>query len=137
MAPAFSGASHSSAPMGMSFYTEHAETRRMSMAVVGETRNLIGCVTSAEVKAIPKEEWDRRTVSEVVKPCSGANTVGPDTDALNALSKIRETGSAGLLVTERNHLLAIISPRDVLNFLAAKMDIEGKSASGLLAEPQA
>jgi Zn-dependent protease/CBS domain-containing protein len=103
--------------------------------VVGESQDLIGCVTTANVKELPKEEWDRRHVSDIVKPCSEANTVSPDTDALNALSKIRETGASGLLVTERNHLLAIISPRDVLNFLAAKMELEERS-TGLLAAPR-
>jgi len=42
-----------------------------------------------------------------VKPCSEANTVRPDTDALKAFSRIRETGATGLLVADRNHLLAI------------------------------
>jgi Zn-dependent protease/CBS domain-containing protein len=99
--------------------------------VVGDSQNLIGCVTAADVKDIPKEEWDRHSVSEVIRPCSEANTVGPDTDALKAFSRIRETGGTGLLVTDRNHLLAILSPRDILNFLAAKMELEGRSTWSL------
>jgi len=93
--------------------------------VVGASQDvLLGCVTVADVKAIPKEQWDQRRVSDVAKSCSDANTVGPDTDAFKALSKIRETNSKGLLITERNRLLSIISLRDVLNFLATKMDLE-------------
>jgi Zn-dependent protease/CBS domain-containing protein len=103
--------------------------------VVGESEELIGCVTAASVKELPQEEWDRRRVSDIVKPCSEADTVSPDTDALNAFSKIRATGGDGLLVTDRNHLLAVISPRDLLNFLAAKMELEGRSA-GLPAAPR-
>jgi Zn-dependent protease/CBS domain-containing protein len=104
--------------------------------VVGESEELIGCVTTANVKEVPKEQWESRHVSEIVNPCTEANTVSPDTDALSALSKIRDTGASGLLVTERNHLLAIVSPRDLLNFLAAKMELEGRSATGLLAAPR-
>jgi CBS domain-containing protein len=103
--------------------------------VVSESDELVGCVTTEKVKEIPKEQWDRHQVSEIITPCSEANTISPDTDALSALSKIRATGGSGLLVTDRNHLLAIVSPRDLLNFLAAKMELEGRSA-GLLAAPR-
>jgi CBS domain-containing protein len=103
--------------------------------VVDESQNLIGCVTAADIRDLPKEQWDHQHVSDVLKPCTEANTVSPDTDALNALSKIRETGDTGLLVTDRNRLLAIISPRDVLNFLAAKMELEHHHAR-LLSPPR-
>jgi Zn-dependent protease/CBS domain-containing protein len=88
--------------------------------VVDESQDVVGCVTTDDVRGLPKEEWDRRRVSEVAKPCSEANTIGPDTDALKALTKIRDTGASGLLVTDRNHLLAIVYPQDVLDFLAAR-----------------
>ena len=95
--------------------------------VVDGSQNLIGCVATADVREIPKEEWDRHNVAEVVKPCSETNTVSPDTDALKALAKMRETGSGALLVTERNHLLAIVSPKDILNFMAVKMEMSSRS----------
>ena len=94
--------------------------------VVGDSDNLIGCVTPDDVKDLPKEEWDRHSVSEIVKPCSESNTISPNTDALQALTKIRENGASGLLVTDRHRLLAVISPRDIINFLAAKMKLEGR-----------
>ena len=102
--------------------------------VVSESQNLIGCVSAKDVKSIPKEEWDWHRVAEVIEPCSGANTVSPDTDALEALSKIRETGASGLLVTERNHFLSFVSLKDLMNFLAAKTELEG--GSRLLAAPR-
>jgi Zn-dependent protease/CBS domain-containing protein len=94
--------------------------------VVEDSQNLVGCVTTRDVKAVPREEWDRHQVSEVVHACSAENTVGPDTDALKALTKIRDSGSSGLLVTERNHLLATVSPRDIMNFLSSKLELEGR-----------
>jgi Zn-dependent protease/CBS domain-containing protein len=94
--------------------------------VVTESQDLIGCVTASDIKHVPREEWDQHRVSEVVKPCAAENTISPDTDALKALTKIQQTGGGGLLVTDHNHLLAIVSPRDVLNFLAAKLELEGR-----------
>jgi len=64
-------------------------------------------------------------VQEVAKPSSPANTIGPDTDALKALAKMREAGATGLLVADRGRLLAIISLKDLLKLLATKVDLEG------------
>jgi Zn-dependent protease/CBS domain-containing protein len=94
--------------------------------VTGPSRDLIGCVTTSDVKDIPKEEWDQHRVAEIAKPCSPDNTIGPDAGALEALTKMRDTAEKGLFVTERNHLLAIVSARDILNFLATKLNLEGR-----------
>lgn len=95
--------------------------------VVGAGDDLVGCVTMQDVRSLKPEEWDGHTVAELVKPCSAENTVTPDTDAIQALAKLQHTGGTNLFVTERNHLLAIVSPRDVINFLAAKLRLEGRS----------
>jgi CBS-domain-containing membrane protein len=93
--------------------------------VVTESGEVVGCVGTSEVKQIPREEWDRHTVREIAKPVTAANTIAPETDALNALAKMRETGSSDLLVTDHGRLLAIVSMRDLMKLLAAKLDLEG------------
>ena len=99
--------------------------------VVGESDDLIGCVSADDVKNLAREEWDRHRVAELVKPCAASNTVSPNTDALEALSKIRENGTGNLLVTERNHVLAVVTPKDIINFLAKKMRMEGHTMGPL------
>ncbi|HLI82726.1 MAG TPA: site-2 protease family protein [Bryobacteraceae bacterium] len=94
--------------------------------VVESADHLLGCVNTQDVRKVPRKEWDRHRVLEVSRPCSDRNTIGPDTDALNALSKFQETGGASLLVAERDHLLSVISPRDIMNFLAAKLRMQGR-----------
>jgi len=93
--------------------------------VVTELGDVAGCVGAPEVKSIPRDEWDRHTVREIMRPVSEENTIAPDTDALKALAKMREAGTSGLLVTDHGRLLAIVSMRDVLKLLAAKLDLEG------------
>ena len=51
--------------------------------------------------------------------------VTPDTDALQLLKKMQETGSRRLLVTDHGHLLAVVSLKDLMNFIATKLDLEG------------
>jgi Zn-dependent protease/predicted transcriptional regulator len=94
--------------------------------VVEESDHLVGCVSTQDVRKVPKEEWDQHRVLEVSRPCSDQNTISPDADALNALSKIQTAGGDSLLVTDRDHLLAVVSPRDVMNFLAAKLQLQGR-----------
>jgi CBS domain-containing protein len=93
--------------------------------VVTESGQIAGCVSTSDVKQIPREEWEQHTVREVAKPSTECNTIGPDTDALKALAKMREAGASGLLVTDHGRLLAIISLKDLLKLLAAKLDLEG------------
>jgi Zn-dependent protease/CBS domain-containing protein len=93
--------------------------------VVADGDRLEGCVSAQDIKRIPREEWDQHQVEEIVKPPTTANTISPDTDALNALSKMRESGASGLLVTDHEHLLAIVSLKDLMRLLSTKIDLEG------------
>ena len=77
--------------------------------MVTDNGQVAGCVSTADVKRIPREEWEQHTVQEVGKPSSESNTIGPDTDALQALGKMRDAGATGLLVTDHGRLLAIVS----------------------------
>jgi Zn-dependent protease/predicted transcriptional regulator len=92
--------------------------------VVTDGDHLQGCVSASDVKEIPREEWPHHRVGEVVKPCSIANTVDADADAMNALAKMRENGVSRLMVTDRDRLLAVVSLRDLRHFLAAKLELE-------------
>jgi Zn-dependent protease/CBS domain-containing protein len=93
--------------------------------VVADGDKLEGCVSAQDVKRIPREEWEQHHIEEIVRPPSNTNTIGPDADALNALAKMRESGASGLLVTDHEHLLAIISLKDLLKLLSTKLDLEG------------
>jgi Zn-dependent protease/CBS domain-containing protein len=97
--------------------------------VVKESDRLAGCVTAKDVKQIPKEEWSGHRVEEVTEPCSEANTVSPDTDALKVLSKMRESGVSRLLVTDRDRLVAVVSLKDLLSFVAKKLELDGGPAA--------
>jgi len=93
--------------------------------VVNANGEVTGCVSATDVKQVPREEWDRHTVQEVAKPVTDENTIEPESDALKALNKMRDNGKSGLMVTDHGHLLAVISLRDVLRLISAKLDLEG------------
>ena len=49
---------------------------------------LVGCVTTREIRDVPRDEWDRQTVGSVARECSSDNTVAADADAMEALSRM-------------------------------------------------
>ena len=85
---------------------------------------LKGCVTTKQIKELPKEQWATRKVSDISQPCSGENTISPNADAMKALSLMHNTGNSRLMVVEGNNFLGVISLKDMLKFMALKLDLE-------------
>ncbi len=91
---------------------------------VASNGHLEGFVSTQALSAIPREEWDRHTVGEVMRHDLAAVSIPPETDALHALSRMQSLGSSRLLVTEGDHLVGIVSLKDLLRFLNLKLDLE-------------
>ncbi len=96
------------------------------MFPVASDGTLVGCVTTKQVRDLPREQWDRYTVGDVLAPCSTENAIGPNTDAMEALSVMNRTGNSRLLVVDGGRLIGIVTLKDMLKFLALKLDLEGK-----------
>jgi Zn-dependent protease len=91
---------------------------------VVDAGKLLGCITMRQVKEIPKEDWYKHTVSEFVQDCSADTTISPQADAVKALAAMRRTGNSRLMVVEESRLVGIVALRDMLNYLALKVDLE-------------
>jgi CBS domain-containing protein len=86
--------------------------------------NLLGSVRARQVKEIPRNQWTGHSVQELMVPCSRENTITADTDALQVLALMQQTGNSRLLVVEGNRLVGIIALKDLLTFLSLKLDLE-------------
>jgi len=93
------------------------------MFPVVENGRLEGCVTTRQVKEIPKEEWDKRTVGVLATRCSSGNTVDPGADVMEALSRMNTTGNSRLMVVKEGRLLGVISLKDIMGHLSVKLDL--------------
>ena len=87
---------------------------------------LLGCVRAQQVKQISRTEWAQHSVQELLSPSSEENTIAADTDAVQVLTLMRRTGNSRLMVVEGSRLVGIIALKDLLAFLALKLDLEGK-----------
>ena len=85
---------------------------------------LIGCITTRQVKEIPREEWPRKKVGELAVECSAHNTIAPEADAVRALSAMRRNNASRLMVVENDRLVGIIALKDMLEFLSLKVELD-------------
>jgi Zn-dependent protease/CBS domain-containing protein len=97
---------------------------RKTFPVVHEGR-LEGVVSTAALAQYPRESWPQHTVGELMRRDLASVCVTPQTDAMEALSRMQATGSSRLLVVEGERLLGILSIKDLLRFLQLKLQLEG------------
>jgi Zn-dependent protease/CBS domain-containing protein len=90
--------------------------------------HLEGLVDTRALARVPPGEWDRHTVSEVMRHDLDALTVSPDADALDALTKFKRNATNRLLVAEGDRLVGIIALKDLLRFLDLRIELEGTAA---------
>ncbi len=102
------------------FYKHH-----FKMFPVVENDKLLGCVTTQDIKDTPRPQWSERTVGDVLRPCSGDNTVSPDSDTAKVLAHMMlPDAPSRLMVVENEHLLGVVSIKDLKSFIALKLDLE-------------
>jgi len=94
--------------------------------VLDEADKLIGCVTTRQVKTLDRNQWPERAVAEITLSCSKKNSVSPDADAMKVLTKMNREGFSRLMVVKDRQLVGVITLKDLLGFLAAKIELEGE-----------
>jgi Zn-dependent protease len=91
---------------------------------VASNGHLEGVISTSALENLPRDEWDRHSVGEVMSQDLQSLSISPSADALDALGRMQHTGSSRLLVTDGDRLLGIISLKDLLRFLELKLELE-------------
>jgi Zn-dependent protease len=99
------------------------------MFPVVEDDTLLGSVSTREVKEIPRSEWAGSMVANILTPRSPDNTISPEADSLEAISKMNSSGASRLIVVEGDRLVGIVSLKDMLKFLSLKVELEDEAAT--------
>lgn len=92
-----------------------------------EDGRLTGCVTIQGIKEVPREQWSSRTLGDVRESCGEDNTVSPDADAVQVLAQMNRNGRSRLMVVDQGELQGLVTLKDLMNFIALKMELEGES----------
>jgi len=91
--------------------------------VVDEAGRLVGTVNARDPAHVDQSEWDMATVSRLMREASPDIRVDADMDAVEALARLRGEAGRRLIVVEHDRPVGIISLRDLLDFLALKIDL--------------
>jgi len=96
------------------------------MFPVIEQGRLQGCVTSGDVKKLSRESWPATEVQAIEHSCTPETVASPDEDAARALARMNQTGSTRLMVVDHDRLLGIVTLKDLLRFVSARLALEGR-----------
>jgi CBS domain-containing protein len=85
--------------------------------------HLVGCVTTRQIKQVPRDEWGLKTVSVIAASSDATNTVDAAEDAAKVLQLMQRSGNARLMVAHNGHLVGIVALKDLLHILALRMEL--------------
>lgn len=92
--------------------------------VVDEQGLLVGLVSARAPRAVEQGRWPHTAVGSVMSPTEPSMILDPDTDAVDALSALRLRDERRVVIVQNGRPVGIVSLRDLLGFLALKIDLE-------------
>ncbi len=114
------------------FYRHYFKT----FPVVDGDGRVAGCISIKQLGGVPREDWDRVTVGEIMASCGDDNTVRPDMDAMDAMTRMRSRNQSRLLVVDRERLVGILSQSDLMRFLNIKLELDEGPAGERQSQPK-
>lgn len=91
--------------------------------VVAEDGHLRGLLTLHEVKGVPREQWSRAKVEEVMQPAQALSVVGPEEALLGALQKMDDAKVAQLPVVADGHWLGMLDREHIIHYMRVRAEL--------------
>jgi CBS domain-containing protein len=99
--------------------------------VTDENGHPTGLLTTRQIREVPRDQWPETTAARIMEPIGKTNTLDPRTDALDALSRMKQENQSRFLIVENNQLKGILTLRDLLAFFSLKLELEEGQSSGI------
>lgn len=90
---------------------------------VAEDGKLRGLLTLHEVKAVPRDQWGRVRVTEVMRRIQDLATVTPDEDLLRALERLDDAKVAQMPVMADGRWLGMLDREDILHYMRVRSEL--------------
>ncbi|MBB4285692.1 site-2 protease family protein [Roseospira goensis] len=100
-------------------------TQQPAFPVV-EDGGLVGVIGLAEIRTVPRADWETTPVRAVMIPADRAEIVAPTTDAMDAVAKLQTHAVDALIVADGHRPVGVLAQSDVLKLLSLKMDLEAR-----------
>jgi Zn-dependent protease/predicted transcriptional regulator len=91
---------------------------------VVDNGQLVGIVTLEDVRAVPRDLWDTKTIREIMTQSSDLVVATPEEDAADALDKLTERDVRQLPVVSNGHLTGILRRRDIVKWLQLQSNLQ-------------
>jgi len=91
--------------------------------LVGDLAGVRGLLTLADLKAVPKEDWDHRTIEEVMRPLQQVRSVSPDTPASEVFEAMTQQDINQMPVIDDRGVRGVVSRSDLMRLLKAKAEL--------------
>lgn len=78
---------------------------------------LLGLVCLEDVRKVPRGDWDKTRVSEIMTPAAQLEQVKPQEDASVAFDKLSERDVQQVPVVQDGHLVGLLRSRDIVKWL--------------------
>ena len=86
---------------------------------------LLGAITIDDIRDIPKGDWDRLTIRDVMRPSGDDNTISAGMETEKLLTSMMHPGKqTRYMVVDGDRLVGVIALKDVLELIALRMEIE-------------
>jgi CBS domain-containing protein len=102
---------------------------------VTEAGRLLGYVATRAVKQTPRARWAETRVRDIMVEAGPGRSLTPDSDAVQALSRMQRSHLSRLAVVDGDgRVVGILSLKDLLAFFALKTELEEGVEPGQLAD---
>jgi Zn-dependent protease/predicted transcriptional regulator len=106
------------------FVDDHLLRTGRRCFVVMRDSQMLGIVTTHEVKAIDKELWPEVTVERVMRPFETMSWVGPNTDLKKVLELMDSDDINQVPVLDEGHLEGIIRREHLIRFIKTRVEFD-------------
>ena len=91
--------------------------------VIADGARLQGIVTMANIKSIPKEQWDSTRVGEIMTPAGKLKTARPGQTAAGLLEQMDELGINLMPVAENDEVIGIVTRDSLVRFVKTRAEL--------------
>ena len=104
---------------------DYVYRHHFKMFPVVDGENLLGCISIEHIRKIPRDDWQNKTVREIMDPSSATNTVSANMQTEKLLATmIRPDTPSRYMVVDDDQLVGVISLKDLLELIALKLEVE-------------
>ncbi|MBX6364895.1 MAG: site-2 protease family protein [Gemmatimonadetes bacterium] len=106
--------------------TRFLRRRFQGYPVTDAAGHAVGIVTLHQVREVPEDEWDRRTVADIMAPADGL-LVRPEDSMVTVLERMQASPTRRVLVARDGVVEGIVTPSDVAGWLRREREFKRQS----------